>query len=155
MAPVHRHLVAHVRSVLGDEEPDPALSSYSSAGHTPGYVLDGQGRVKTVLSSTGMPLGLEPAGTFPSAAAITLEPGDLVLLLTDGVVDTFSTDGTSFGLRRVLDAVRAHRHESSFPIVEGLLHTVRAFSGNTQLDDRTAVIIKVAPSSCPHRNPCP
>ena len=121
---------------------------------SPGYVLDGQGKVKTVLSSTGMPLGLEPADTFPSAAAITLEPGDLVFLFTDGVVDTFSADGTSFGLGRVLDAIRAHRHESPQPLVEGLLQTVRTFSGNTQLDDRTAVIVKVAPSSCPHRNPC-
>jgi len=135
---------------------DPRTRSlvYSSAGHSPGYVLDGQGKVKTVLSSTGMPLGLEPASTFPSAAAITLEPGDLVFLFTDGVVETFSADGTPFGVGRVLDAVRAHRHESPHPIVEGLLHTVRAFSGNTQFDDRTAVIIKVAPSSCPQLNLC-
>ena len=128
---------------------------YSSAGHSPGYVLDGEGKVKTVLSSTGMPLGVNSAVTFPSAAVIPLDPGDLVLLLTDGVVETFSADGTSFGLGRVLDAVRPHRHEPPHSIVEGLLHTVRAFSGDRQFDDQTAVLLKVAMSSCPHGNSCP
>src|SRR5262249_35382813 len=51
---------------------DPRTRSlvYQSAGHNPGYVLDGEGNVKAVLPSTGMPLGLLPEADFSSTAAI-------------------------------------------------------------------------------------
>src|SRR5262249_41753577 len=62
----------------------------SNAGHWPGYVLDARGEVKAVLQSTGTPLGLDLGGGFPAAPAVILEPGDLVFLLTDGVVEAFS-----------------------------------------------------------------
>jgi PAS domain S-box-containing protein len=124
---------------------DPRTRSlvYSSAGHSPGYVLDGRGEVKTVLSSTGMPLGVEPAATFPSAAAVTLEPGDLVFLPSDGVIESFSADGTRFGMARALDVIRAHRNQAPGEIVEALFQAVGVYSGGIQLDDVTAVVLKV------------
>src|SRR5205807_2036715 len=57
---------------------------YAGAGHWPGYVLDAQGEVRALLPSTAIPLGLDPAGDIASEPALTLEPGDLVLMLTDG-----------------------------------------------------------------------
>jgi PAS domain S-box-containing protein len=127
---------------------DPATRSlvHSNAGHWPGYVLDARGKVKAVLPSTGVPLGIEPVGDFPSAAATALEPGDLVVLLTDGVVETVSPDGTLFGVGRALDVVRAHRGGTPRQVAEALLQTANDFSGDVQIDDRTAVILKVSPS---------
>jgi serine phosphatase RsbU (regulator of sigma subunit) len=58
---------------------------YSSAGHLPGYVLDGRGEVKMVLKSTGLPLGADGTGDFPTGPGVRLEPGDLVFLLSDGI----------------------------------------------------------------------
>jgi serine phosphatase RsbU (regulator of sigma subunit) len=123
---------------------------YGSAGHNPGYVLDGEGTVKAVLPSTGMPLGLLPEADFSRTAAINLAPGDLVFFYTDGVVESFSGDGGQFGVERALDAVRAHRHQTPHQIIEALFHAVSEFSGNLQMDDRTAVLIKVGPSDSPH-----
>jgi serine phosphatase RsbU (regulator of sigma subunit) len=134
---------------------DPRTRSlvYQSAGHNPGYVLDGEGNVKAVLPSTGMPLGLLPEADFSSTAAITLAPGDLVFFYTDGVVESFSADGGQFGVERALNTVRAHRHQTPHQIIEALLHEVSDFSGNMQMDDRTAVIIKVGPSASPQLGP--
>src|SRR5262249_54420724 len=126
---------------------------YQSAGHNPGYVLDGDGNVKAVLTSTGMPLGLLADADFSSTAAITLAPNDLIFFYTDGVVESFTADGTQFGLERALDAVRAHRHQTPHEIIEALLRAVSDFSGNMQMDDRTAVIIKVGPSANPQVGP--
>ena len=60
---------------------------YVSAGHTTGYLLDRSGAVKTHLESTGMPLGVLSDWEFEAAPTLQLEPGDLLLLLTDGVVE--------------------------------------------------------------------
>src|SRR5260370_11164721 len=83
---------------------------YSNAGHWPGYVLDAQGEVKLVLNSTNLPLGLDPAGDFSDGPALTLDPGDLVFLLSDGIVEAPSGAGSRFSIGRALEVVRAHRH---------------------------------------------
>jgi PAS domain S-box-containing protein len=120
---------------------------YSNAGHWPGYVLDGRGDVKAVLSSTGTPLGLYPESEFPAAAPIPLAPGDLVFLPTDGVIESLSAVGERFGMHRALDVIRAHRGRPPEEIVEALFQAVAAHSSGAQLDDVTAVILKVdAPS---------
>jgi sigma-B regulation protein RsbU (phosphoserine phosphatase) len=123
---------------------DPRTRSlaYASAGHCPGYVLDRQGRTKAVLASTGCPLGIDPAGEFPTGPTTTLEPGELVLLFTDGIVEAASPGGQHFGLGRTLDLVRAHRQERPEAILDALFQAVGDFSGHRLHDDITAVIIK-------------
>lgn len=106
-----------------------------------------RGEVKAVLSSTGTPLGLEPGGEFPAAAPVELTPGDLVILPADGVIENFSPDGAPFGMARALDVIRAHRNQAPGEIVEALIQAVGAHCGGIQLDDVTAVVLKVeAPS---------
>jgi hypothetical protein len=123
---------------------DPRTRSllYSSAGHCPGYVLDCQGRTKAVLASTGYPLGIDSASEFPTGPGTTLEPGELVLLFTDGIVEAASPEGEQFGLGRTLTIVRAHQREAPDTILDALFHAVGDFSGHPPQDDLTAVILK-------------
>jgi serine phosphatase RsbU (regulator of sigma subunit)/putative methionine-R-sulfoxide reductase with GAF domain len=115
---------------------------FASAGHCPGYVLDRRGQTKAVLRSTGLPLGIDPAEVFRVSPAIPLEPGNLVLLFTDGIVEAASPAGEQFGPARVLEVVRAHLHRSPEEILEALFGAVGDFSGHSFHDDRTAVIIR-------------
>jgi sigma-B regulation protein RsbU (phosphoserine phosphatase) len=118
---------------------------YSNAGHCLGYVLDARGELRTVLESTALPLGLEQADTFPTGPVSIFEPGDLVFLLTDGVAETMSSEGTFFDPQRAVEVVRVHRHEEPQEIIESLFRALRDFSGNAvALDDITAVVIRVA-----------
>jgi hypothetical protein len=124
---------------------------YTSAGHPSGCILDPSGSVKELLKSTALPLGIFSDGDFPIAPAITLQPGDLVLLLTDGVVEARAPDGTFFGFQRAIDIVRVYRRDTAAQIVHNLYHAVRAFSHNhPQVDDITAVVIKVREVSPPN-----
>jgi serine phosphatase RsbU (regulator of sigma subunit) len=117
---------------------------YTSAGHPSGCILDPSGSVKAILENTGPPLGISPADDFPPAPAITLQSGDLVLLLTDGVIEARSPDDTAFGFQRAIDIVSLYRKDTAAQIVYNLFHAVRAFSHNLpQADDITAVVIKV------------
>ncbi|HWG41516.1 MAG TPA: SpoIIE family protein phosphatase [Gemmataceae bacterium] len=120
---------------------------YSSAGHSTGYIFDDTGEIKRSLLSTSIPLGIMPDCDFPSSEPIALETGDLVLFLTDGIVEARAPDGTIFGTRRTIDMVRCYRHASARDIVENLYHAVRAYAQNQpQYDDITATVIKVGPA---------
>jgi sigma-B regulation protein RsbU (phosphoserine phosphatase) len=115
---------------------------HASAGHCPGYVLDRQGRTRAVLASTGLPLGIDPANEFPAGPAITLDPGDLVLLFTDGLVEAVSSDGQLFGVKRALGVVREHQPQTPAGILEALFQAVGDFCGHQPQDDITAIILK-------------
>ena len=127
---------------------DPASRTfvYASAGHPTGYILNATGEVKQALPSTAIPLGIMPDCNFPSSSPIALETGDLILFLTDGIVEARAPDGAIFGTRRTIDLVRCYRHAPAREIVENLYHAVRAYAQNqTQYDDITATVIKVGP----------
>jgi phosphoserine phosphatase RsbU/P len=118
--------------------------TYTSAGHTPGFILDAEGQVKRTLDSTDIPLGFLPNHPFTSSEPIVMEEGDILALLTDGITDAERPDQSSFGLERALDFIRNHCHESAQDIVTGLYQEVRDFSdGLPQIDDITTVICKV------------
>jgi serine phosphatase RsbU (regulator of sigma subunit) len=115
---------------------------YASAGHLPGYILDSKGRTKAVLPSTGLPLGIDPANKFPTCT-VSVQEGDLVVVITDGITEAASPDGELFGMERTLDLARQHRQESPDEILTALFDAVGEFCENKCLDDLTAVIIKV------------
>jgi PAS domain S-box-containing protein len=125
---------------------DPATRSflYCNAGHPTGYVLDAAGNVKSSLESTAAPLGLLTQEQFVSAGPVLLEPGDLLLLITDGVLEAISPEEEPFGIERMLQVVRKHRHQTSREIIEQLYQAVIGFSQTEKpLDDVTAVVVKV------------
>jgi sigma-B regulation protein RsbU (phosphoserine phosphatase) len=118
---------------------------YASAGHLPGYILAKDGSVKSTLDAIDIPLGLFRKHPFGSSDEIRLEPGDLLILVTDGVTEAERPDQISFGADRMLDYIRAHREESARQIVEGLYQAAREFAdGMPQSDDITAVVCKCA-----------
>src|SRR5262249_21516826 len=81
---------------------------------------------------------------FPPGPEVRLEPGDSVLLLTDGVVEARDPEGNVFGAGRALDVLRTHRAAPAREVVDHLHAAVRAFARNhPQLDDVTATVIKV------------
>jgi serine phosphatase RsbU (regulator of sigma subunit) len=131
-------------------DPNTRSLVYTSAGHPSGYILDSSGSVRGLLESTGLPLGVLPDADFPVSAEIALQPGDLVLLLTDGVMEARAPDETAFGFQRALDIVRVYRGDTAAQIVSNLYYAIRAFSQYAaQVDDISAVVIKVREASGP------
>lgn len=125
---------------------DPRTRSltYSSAGHPPGCVLSASGEVKHMLDSTSLPLGLDADVDFPAAPEIQLDSGDVVLLLTDGVIERFGPGDELFGMDRAVQVVREHRSKSAAEIVRLLYDAVHRFGmcRNGQ-DDVSAVVFKL------------
>lgn len=121
--------------------------SYVSAGHPSGLLLDSNGRVKRRLASTGVPLAILPDEVYTTTEPIPLEGGDMIVLVTDGILEAAGTDDSLFGTERVLNVVRANRNESPRAIVNALYHAIHEhLAGHPQADDMTAIVIKVEPS---------
>jgi PAS domain S-box-containing protein len=139
-----------VTLLLGRLDPRTRVFSYSSAGHPTGYVLDDSGKIKAALESTAIPLALVPDIVFPVVGPIVLEPGDIILLLTDGILEAHSPEEDFFGAERALEVVRANRNQTAREIVEGFHRAVVEFSRTKNpSDDITVVVIKVVPPASP------
>jgi phosphoserine phosphatase RsbU/P len=124
-------------------DPGTGALKYSNAGHPPGLVFRADGSIKRTLDSLSMPLGVDAETPFESAAGGVLEPGELAVLLTDGVMEARRADGEFFGTERAIETIRAHQSASSHEIINALYDTVRAFRGSEQqFDDITAVVVK-------------
>jgi len=117
---------------------------YVNAGHPPPYhvPLDGEPRP---LRKGGTVLGPVAGATY-ERGFVNLEPGDLLLLYTDGISETRGrADGRweEYGVERMLEVAAAHRHEPAERIVEVVGEDVRRFSkGRPADDDRTMVVVR-------------
>ena len=132
-----------VTLLLACLDPRSRTFRYASGGHPTGYILDSMGAVKAHLKSMAPPLAIFPAAEFPVADPVTLVPGDIVVLLTDGIQEAISPAGEPFGTARLLDAVRTHRTRTAAQIVEDLYQAVCDFSQRRKpADDVTMVVIK-------------
>jgi PAS domain S-box-containing protein len=117
---------------------------YANAGHPAGYVLGSSGEVKVAMESTRVPLGVVSDLRGLPQETISLEPGDTLLFLTDGILESQEPGGAFFGAEKTLALVRSHIHEPAQRILESLYQGVRDFTGDgLQLDDVTAVICKM------------
>jgi sigma-B regulation protein RsbU (phosphoserine phosphatase) len=118
--------------------------SWVNAGHIPGYLLDERGEVVQVLKRTGVPLGLRPTTEYAPGPDLALQPGQTVLMHTDGFDEAVNSAEEMFGNERIFEVLRQHRHLPAAEMVETLRQAVKDFAGGApQLDDLTAIIIKV------------
>jgi PAS domain S-box-containing protein len=144
LAAEHQGEACFVTLALLVVDPGRRTFRYASAGHPPGYHLDAAGRVRTVLHSTAPPLGIDAATVFSPSEEIALAEGDVVVLLTDGMIEAAPRGGAAIGANRVLEVVRANRAEAAGTIVARALEAVRAHCRNqAPLDDQTTVVVKV------------
>lgn len=117
---------------------------FANAGHPSGLVLDARGELRAELLSSAVPLGILEHVDYPVREPLQLAPGDLVVLLTDGILEAESPSEEAFGIERVLEVVRRERSRSSREILESLHRALREHLENREpADDLTAVIVKV------------
>jgi phosphoserine phosphatase RsbU/P len=108
---------------------------YSNAGHNPPMVIRRDGSI-TWLVATGGPVGMFPDSPYEEGA-VRLDPGDLVVAYTDGVVEAIGPDGEEWGVRGLLAAVAACQIRQPESIVKAAFAALDEFSRDRQTDDAT------------------
>ena len=118
--------------------------SYVNAGHPTGYVLDSCGDVKARLHSESLPLAILAEADSVTQGSLATSPGDIIVLLTDGVTEARSPRDDFFGEQRALELVRQNCHKSSRELVDMLCQAVLDFSEcAAPSDDVTALVVKI------------
>jgi sigma-B regulation protein RsbU (phosphoserine phosphatase) len=97
------------------------------------------------LAAEGFPLGLFPGATYDEMV-VPMQPGDMVVFFSDGIVDATNAHGEMFGDERLATLLRHHptAHESARQAVEAVLEGVLTFrAGTAHFDDETIVVLRV------------
>ena len=117
--------------------------NYCCAGHNPPLLLRGGSDDVTLLESGGYPIGLFPEAEYEDSS-VSVDPGDLFAVYTDGITDALNREDEDFGEARLRRVLSRNRDRSSEEILERILASVHDFSlGVEQFDDQTAVIGRV------------
>jgi PAS domain S-box-containing protein len=125
---------------------DPKLRAlhYASAGHVSALLLRPDGSLLRELCSTGRPLGAVPELAMERADPLALRAGNILVFLTDGILETDGPDAEEFGIQRTIEVVARNREAPAQQIVDRLHDEVLTFAGRASLpDDLTAVVCKV------------
>ena len=86
-----------------------------------------------------VPLGILPGRTF-EASTCQCQPGDILLLLTDGITEVFDARDEEFGLERVKQVLATHAREPLEDLERHLLAAARAHG--TPHDDQSLILIR-------------
>jgi serine phosphatase RsbU (regulator of sigma subunit) len=114
-----------------------------SAGHGPIFVYSSDNQSFQLLDAQALPLGILPDLWDAVPVKLSLKPGDIVLLITDGFLEWENSAGEQFGTERLAAAVRQFGHREPEVIIAELYDSVLNFArGTPQQDDLTAVLIK-------------
>ncbi|HEX7190853.1 MAG TPA: PP2C family protein-serine/threonine phosphatase [Thermoanaerobaculia bacterium] len=111
---------------------------YSNAGHNAPFVL--KGNHVDYLRNGGPVFGPTPDATYTRGFA-KLDPGDLLCMYTDGIVEAHDRQDREFGLERLQRVVRQNRSRTAQEIGQEVLARVAKWSRAPE-DDRTIVIVK-------------
>lgn len=115
---------------------------YVNAGH-PGLVLS-RASGASVMEKTGMVLGVLGGQAYASSPVVQLEPGDVLLLRSDGVDECMSPSREVFGDARLLAVLQEHRSRSAREILAAIRAAVDAHAGGAgPQDDVTMIAVKL------------
>jgi serine phosphatase RsbU (regulator of sigma subunit) len=132
-----------VTAAVGVLRPQANEMTLVSAGQAPLFFYRAASRTVENWAADDLPLGVLSGVSFDGARRIRFEPGDTLVLTTDGFFEWSNGAGEQFGIERLEAFVAAHAHEPPSEFI-GALHAdvVAHAAGQKQPDDLTVVIVK-------------
>jgi serine phosphatase RsbU (regulator of sigma subunit) len=91
------------------------------------------------LHAAGIVLGVHDSSVYTSAK-IHFEPGDLLILYTDGITEAQNKQGEMYDEDRLLRFLQSHRTHDLSTLMDGLVSEIRDFTGHSELDDDFTVV---------------
>jgi sigma-B regulation protein RsbU (phosphoserine phosphatase) len=147
---INRHLLAvapegmFATAFYGVYDPYYRRLRFASSGHPAPILRQGTGGIRDVEGPAGLPLGVMAEDTWVERE-VTLQPGDALLLYTDGILEGANDKGEPFGRHRLDDALRLGPTRARL-LVEHIERHYKAFcNGAPDMDDRTLLAAVAVP----------
>jgi sigma-B regulation protein RsbU (phosphoserine phosphatase) len=118
-----------------------------SGQHEEVLVVRGNGQLERHDTlNLGFALGLESnISHLIDEAKVPLQPGDVMVVYTDGITEAINNTGVTYGIERLAEAVRVSHEQPSREIREAVLRNLREYIGGQGLvDDISILVIKPA-----------
>lgn len=133
--------VRYATMFLGALDPATGRLDYVNAGHNPPYIVRADGTMDT-LAPTGMPVALVGEGTW-ERATVTLAPGDLLALFTDGIPEAWNSADEDYTEKRLEAALDRSRGKSTAEVRDAVLADLASFVRDAPAsDDVTLVLVR-------------
>lgn len=116
-----------------------------NAGHNPPFIVrqSNNGGPVYRLEPGGPPVGLLPGSSYEQGS-FPLEPGDLVVLFTDGISESMNSGNEEWGEERLVDLAKTCADLSALEAMNRIMAAAQTFAaGAPQYDDMTVVILRV------------
>lgn len=121
---------------LGLVDSETGHMEWLSAGHPPGFVWRAATGEITELEASGRILGIMPGAGYPAGSTLTLEPGDTLLLYTDGATEANAKDSEEmFGYPRLKQVFADKSPEGPDAILAGIKTALVEWTGSDRFDD--------------------
>jgi serine phosphatase RsbU (regulator of sigma subunit) len=116
--------------------------TYGNAGHNPPLHYRSATGEMVPLNPTGMALGVDEDEVY-TQATVTIDPGDVVVFYTDGVVEAENGEHGQFGEDRLVEVIREFHHLTAKGLLEKIQEAIAEFiSGAPQYDDLTILVLR-------------
>ncbi|MCW2954164.1 MAG: SpoIIE family protein phosphatase [Conexibacter sp.] len=132
-----------VTAILARWHAPTATLAWIDCGHPPGLLADLDGTLAELDGPVHPPLGSGTASRDYELTQVVLDPGERLILLTDGVTGRPTRSGRSFGVDGIRDAVAATAAPTAAATAMAILQAVTACSPEPLLDDATLVVLAV------------
>jgi sigma-B regulation protein RsbU (phosphoserine phosphatase) len=117
------------------------ILDYCSAGHPPALHLRANGQLE-LLSDGGPVLGAVPSASF-DRGSMMMDPGDLLLVCSDGILESFNEAEQEFGAMRLQTELRRAQGGTAESVLFSVLGAVQDFAAPRPLtDDMTLAVVK-------------
>jgi serine phosphatase RsbU (regulator of sigma subunit)/tetratricopeptide (TPR) repeat protein len=122
--------------------PETGNLEYANAGHDPPLFLRADtAQAVQALTGDGMALGIVEDARWQQQT-VRIEPGDALLLYTDGAVDALNPEGEAFGRERLLATAEGHRGATARDMQEAILTSIHDFVEEApRFDDLTLMVV--------------
>jgi len=117
--------------------------TYINAGHNAPILRRGTGAIER-LDKGGLPLGIEPRAVYESDT-VSLQPGDWLVIFTDGLVEAVNARGLEYDESRLLNVLQSGVAATPEQLLQRIMTDLDAFVADTpQHDDITCLLLKMA-----------
>jgi sigma-B regulation protein RsbU (phosphoserine phosphatase) len=142
-----------ITAFIGLLDPATHRLRFQSGGQGPILLFEAATGAWASHRPTSFPLGAMPLSSVAPAISVEFEPGDVLVLLSDGFYEHRNARGEQFGEARVRELVEAHRASPVRELLAALQREVDAFGGGApQEDDMTAVLVRRDASTAAERS---